>query len=200
MTLTRLRHGFVRWLLHDVHLPSLHVGEHSISLSPAGVGDVARWSATKNSVAAGDLGMDTATGRPQAFIGSGNKALAHTGELGAVVVNSGSVTRAAATATGTQAVPHGLGVAPKALWFIGSNDANTQIFSMGWANGIGTQAEINNHTVGSANDLTRAIVITDSSGNGHNAKVTAVDGTNFTLSWVRLGTGLAITVKWLALA
>lgn len=44
------------------------VGENSITLSPAGVGDVARWSATKNAVAEGDLGMDVATGLPNAFI------------------------------------------------------------------------------------------------------------------------------------
>lgn len=46
---------------------TLNVGERSISLSPAGVGDVARWSASGTPLALGDLGMDVATGLPRAF-------------------------------------------------------------------------------------------------------------------------------------
>lgn len=40
----------------------------SITLSPAGVGDVIRWLASKAAVALGDIGMDTTTGRPSAFV------------------------------------------------------------------------------------------------------------------------------------
>lgn len=48
---------------------NMKVGGNTITLSPSGVGDVIRWSATKASVAAGDIGMSTTTGRPSAFIG-----------------------------------------------------------------------------------------------------------------------------------
>ncbi len=47
---------------------SLKIGANSITMSPAGVGDVIRWSATQNAVAAGDIGMDVSTGVPNAFI------------------------------------------------------------------------------------------------------------------------------------
>jgi len=60
----RLRQWAIGWLLDGLHLRNVSFGENSITLSPAGVGDVARWSATQNAAAAGDLGMNVATGRP----------------------------------------------------------------------------------------------------------------------------------------
>jgi len=62
------RVNFAEWLLRDTRLRGVHFGERSISLSPGGV-DVVRWSMTTNAVAAGDLGMNVATGVPNAFIG-----------------------------------------------------------------------------------------------------------------------------------
>lgn len=47
---------------------SIVAGENSITLSPSGVGDVIRWSATKAAVAAGDIGMNTTTGRLSMFV------------------------------------------------------------------------------------------------------------------------------------
>lgn len=49
-------------------LKNLHVGEQSITLSPSGVGDVIRWSASQAPVVSGDIGMniiDANNGRPQ---------------------------------------------------------------------------------------------------------------------------------------
>jgi len=49
-------------------MKNLHVGEQSITLSPAGVGDVARWSGSQAAAAAGDIGMDTSTGRGELYL------------------------------------------------------------------------------------------------------------------------------------
>lgn len=64
-----IRQRIAQWLLRGVHLPEVHFGKESITCSPAGVGDVVRWSATQLAVAAGDIGMDVATGRPSVFVG-----------------------------------------------------------------------------------------------------------------------------------
>lgn len=66
-----IRRGFPQrmCLCGAIKSRGLVVGENTITLSPAGVGDVMRWSATKAPVAAGDIGMDVATGRPQAYVG-----------------------------------------------------------------------------------------------------------------------------------
>jgi len=45
----------------------VQAGQNTIILSPPGVGDVARWSATQNAVASGDIGMNTVSGRIQQF-------------------------------------------------------------------------------------------------------------------------------------
>lgn len=78
----RARERMANWLLRDVRLKEgLKVGQNTISLSPAGVGDVVRWSATKTAVALGDIGMDVTTGRPSAFIGGVNAPLATQAEV-----------------------------------------------------------------------------------------------------------------------
>jgi hypothetical protein len=76
-----IRQHLVRWLMRGVHLPEVHFGEQSITCSPSGVGDVIRWSATQAAVAAGDIGMDVATGRPSGFIGGVNAPLATSSEV-----------------------------------------------------------------------------------------------------------------------
>lgn len=58
----------------------LKVGKNTISMSPAG-SNVMRWSATQAALAAGDLGMDVATGEPQAFVGGSSKAILTTASL-----------------------------------------------------------------------------------------------------------------------
>lgn len=75
-----LKQRFVRWLLRGVRLESQKFGDNTITVDPGGV-DVIRWSATQASVAAGDLGMNTVTGRPQAFVSGVNKSLATTTDV-----------------------------------------------------------------------------------------------------------------------
>lgn len=83
----RIRQWFVDWLVRDLHLRGVQFGENSITLSPSGVGDVVRWSATQAAAALGDLGMSTATGRPSAFIGGSARNLLGEHE---VIVPSGA--------------------------------------------------------------------------------------------------------------
>lgn len=59
----------------------LKVGENTISLSPAGVGDVMRWSASKTAVALGDIGMNKTTGRMSFFINGDNRDIPFSGEM-----------------------------------------------------------------------------------------------------------------------
>lgn len=91
-----VRQKVVDLLLDGLHLRGVRFGENSIEMSPSGVGDVVRWSATKNAVAAGDLGMNTSTGRPSFFDGSTVRNVAHTDELGgggtwATVLSAGAL-------------------------------------------------------------------------------------------------------------
>jgi hypothetical protein len=99
-TTHRLRQKFVDWLLRDVHLKDTHFGDGSITLSPAGVGDVTRWSATKLAAQLGDIGMDLATGRPSTFVGGSPNPVAVLSDLTNASILSG--TYAARPAPGTK--------------------------------------------------------------------------------------------------
>lgn len=77
----KIRQWMVDWLLDDVHIKNAHFGENSITLSPAGIGDVVRWSGSVNAQASGDLGMNTTTGRPNFYDGSSTQTVAHEAEV-----------------------------------------------------------------------------------------------------------------------
>ena len=113
---------------------------------------------------------------------------------------SGTLTRAAATGSGTEDVAHGLGVAPAVMFFIAKDDLTAAINSNGWAHGTSIFAFTGSHTVASRSGQTTCVDILSSIGDGHNASVSAVDATNFTLNWTKAGAGRAITVKWVAVA
>lgn len=87
----RLRQRLADWLLHDVRLRSAQFGENTVTLCPAGVGDLFRWSGTKDAVASGDMGMDVASGRLSLFVGG--------------FVYRCMASRVMATGTGTLLVP-----------------------------------------------------------------------------------------------
>lgn len=57
-----------------IGVTDIKVGRNTISLSPGGT-DVIRWSATQLAVAAGDLGMDVATGELSTFISGSARAV-----------------------------------------------------------------------------------------------------------------------------
>jgi hypothetical protein len=61
---------------------SVQVGRNTITMSPSGVGDVARWSATQTAPAVGDVGMNVTTGRLQFNLsGTGNVNAAVAGDI-----------------------------------------------------------------------------------------------------------------------
>lgn len=93
-----LRQRFVDWLLQGLHLRGVSFGEASITMDPGGV-DVIRWSGTQAAVGAGDIGMDAATGRPQAFIAGASKLLASTTDAVPTVPTAASLTAASAQYT-----------------------------------------------------------------------------------------------------
>lgn len=74
---TNLKQKFVNWLLKDVHIQEAMFGKNSVKLT-----DLIKFTTTASPTTAGELGMDTATGRPQAYIGGVVKNLAHTDETG----------------------------------------------------------------------------------------------------------------------
>jgi len=120
--------------------------------------------------------------------------------MGAVVANNNVITRAAATATGAQVIAHALGVAPRLLLFLASDDGASSVCSSGWAAGATLSVFAGNNTLGGRSGFTTCIDILTSLGNGHTANVSAVDATNFTLNWTKIGGGRAITVQWLVLS
>lgn len=70
-------------------------GENSISVGNGSV-DIIRWSASQAPLAAGDIGMDTATGRIRQFRGGVARDVADLGDLagsGVIAVGSPSITR-----------------------------------------------------------------------------------------------------------
>lgn len=61
-------------------ISSMKVGKNTIDVGGAGAGDVIRWSGAQAALAAGDLAMDTVSGRPRAFIEGESKDLCHIDE------------------------------------------------------------------------------------------------------------------------
>jgi hypothetical protein len=66
--LLKVKQFIVNWALAGVHIQGATFGVNSITLSPAGVGDLARWTTSQAAAQLGDLGMDITTGRPSCFV------------------------------------------------------------------------------------------------------------------------------------
>jgi len=141
-----------------------------LNISGSAPGAIFRFNATSTPLAAGDLGMNTTTGRPQAFIGGTAVALAHTGEIapvGSAYVTIGSD----ATLTGERALTAGTGIS----------------VTDGGANSTATIA-INNSVVATISGSTFAGVTKHNAGlSGSLTKLT--DGTSYLIA----GTGTVIS-------
>jgi hypothetical protein len=109
---------------------------------------------------------------------------------------SGSVTRAAATASATQAVT-GVGFKPKRITFLAADDGAATVHSLGVA-GDGADFCTYANTVADTVDATQAIHVESSIGDGHSADVTTYGTDGFTLNWTKIGNGRAITVNYIA--
>ena len=104
---------------------------------------------------------------------------------------SGSLTRANDAGSATQQIT-GLGFRPAMIHFIGNDDQAPANRSSGWSDGT-VNASIN----GLASNIVKCITITDGA-NGHNASVT-MDPDGFTVDWAKVGAGLNITIKYIAI-
>jgi hypothetical protein len=154
-----------------------------LSVSGSAPGAIFRFNATSTPLSAGDLGMSTTTGRPQAFIGGAAVALAHTGEIapiGSAYVTIGSD----ATLTGERALTAGTGIS----------------VTDGGANSTATIA-INNSVVATISGSTfsgaiSAPGITSTAGltqSGGNVSLAGTSGNTFTVGNAST-TGTAITL------
>jgi len=79
----RLKQKFAQWLLKDVKLSELRFGENSVI-----IGDQIQFDATATPTTKGQLGMDVATGRPQAFVDGSAQGIAVSSETGSMPSSS----------------------------------------------------------------------------------------------------------------
>jgi hypothetical protein len=101
--------GFVDSLTGDVTAGFKRAGTGIIQVSGSAPGAVLRFNASSTSLSAGDFGMNTTTGRPNALIGGSVRELAHTAEI-APVGSSYVVTSADSTLTNERVLTAGSGI------------------------------------------------------------------------------------------
>ena len=104
---------------------------------------------------------------------------------------SATVTRTAAAGSGSQAIAHGLGVAPNIIELDINADEDDSICSSGTAHGAAVQSCIRGLAGTIRVDLTRIGNVV--SVNGYQIALASADATNITLTWTVAGIGLAVT-------
>lgn len=124
---------------------------------------------------------------------------------------SGTITRAAATVTGTQSIT-GIGGKPIMIIFNAVSDGDSSTFSKGLDDGnlstsisgwalsvlLNLLGGIANVTVCSQSQ-TASVNVKTSANNGHSSNLTSMDSDGFTMNWTKIGSGLDITVKYIAI-
>lgn len=124
---------------------------------------------------------------------------------------SGTITRSAATASGTQDIT-GVGGRPIAVLFYGMDDADANTYCKGMDDGALAQCiaakplTVLLNLLGSTANVTicwqnqtQSIEVQNGSSNGHSANISAMGVDGFTLNWTKTGSGRAITVKYIAI-
>lgn len=118
-------------------------------------------------------------------------------------IQAGTITRAAATASGTQVITTTF--LPSFILFSAIDDLDNLTLSDGWDDGTNAVSTRSYDltvalSVVSANTKshTQSIYILGILGNGHSANVSAKSSTSFTLNWTKIASGRAVTVKYLA--
>jgi len=124
--------------------------------------------------------------------------------VGPITTASGTITRGAGVASGTQVIT--IGFQPSVVLFAAYVTADTQVISDGWDNGTISQCTWSNHILllssiisATSKSTTQSIQVQNSSNVGHSANISATSSTGFTLNWTQLGAGLAITVNYIAI-
>lgn len=120
------------------------------------------------------------------------------------VIATGTITRAAATGSGTQVITTPF--RPAYVIFSAVDNADSQVLSDGVDDG--TQPVSTGSfditllaTLISANTKShsQSISVIGALGNGHSARITTMSSTSFTLTWTKAGSGRDITVKYFAI-
>jgi hypothetical protein len=118
--------------------------------------------------------------------------------------NAVLATRGGSDATGSQAIPHGLGKVPIAVRITAFWGANTpQLMPSVGVYSAGGMKNVNAYSVvggngGSGDDTTNIVVISDRAGFSQIAAVSSLDATNLNLNWTQSGSpGLGGTIRML---
>lgn len=123
---------------------------------------------------------------------------------------AGTITRPAATASGTQVIT--IGFNPGYVMFSAVDDGDATVGSDGRDDGVIATCQYTNSknflitllgALGLASnvsiDQTRSINVVNNSGAGHIGYITAKSSTGYTITWTKAGAGRAITIKYLAI-
>lgn len=119
------------------------------------------------------------------------------------VIATGTLTRAAATASGSQTIT--LSFRPAYVIFSAVDNVDSQVLSDGIDDGTQPVSTASFDvtllaTLISSNSKSHAksIYVVGALGNGHSANISTVSSTGFTLNWTKIGSGRDITVKYFA--
>lgn len=124
---------------------------------------------------------------------------------------SGTLTRAAATVSGSESIT-GVGGKPVMIIFHAVSDLEPAVCSKGWDDGSISSCTSYNIVTGLINLLGgtsnfsnvllnnfKAVDVKTTASNGHSANISSMDVDGFTLNWTKIGTGQSITIKYVAI-
>lgn len=118
---------------------------------------------------------------------------------------SGTITRATTDVTGSQVIT-GVGGKFSSLMMKGADNNTASNAGDGWSDGSIQSCSYSSAItilalLASQNgmDLTKILVIQDINGNGWSISLTSKDADGFTIQWTKMGAGLNITVKYMAI-
>jgi hypothetical protein len=124
--------------------------------------------------------------------------------VGPITTAAGTLTRSTTSGSGTQSVTTGF--PPSLVLFAGVNTADSQVMSDGWDNASIAQCTWSYDltllaTIISTNtkDQANSVHIQSLAGSGYSAHITSTSSTGFTLTWAVIGSGLNISVQYLAI-
>lgn len=139
--------------------------------------------------------VNSATGEISVQTSAGATVSLEAGATAVTAFSNGVATRAGDTASGTQTIAHGLGIAPKRVFFHATKLVGSTTVSHSWGGWDSTGGDDNcildriDLTTCSVGNATKSIYIKDDDAGSNTQSVdTTVDATNITLTWVKAGT------------
>lgn len=151
----------------------------------------------------GDSWVRTDTHELKVFLGGKAITIANSdGVLSTPITKAvDQITRTAAASTGEVQQIIGLGFRPSMVVITGSNDANSAIYSDGWTDGSTQTCKRATMalTPSAAADLVNTVNIQGGLINAGWTGIVATTSDGFSITWTKIGAGLAITLKYLAI-